>query len=1054
MRFCVALAMLVSVACNGSDDPKTGSGDTGAPTDTFDTGQPEPPAPDEFAVIECNRTLTAPPAGQTCAVIGDPDTANTVLLQGDVLGDPDVYAQGEIRFALGLDNATIECVGCDCDNGAPTVIVSCPDAVITPGLVNAHDHIRYAAETVKDNGDERYDHRHDWRTGARNHTEIDTSSSNAPEVTLYGELRMMLGGATSIAGSIASVNASGLMRNLDNDTYNEGLNPGEVDYSTFPLGDIRGTLEPERCSAYDFESSNALNNEIYLPHVAEGIDLEARNEFACLSGQRTQSVDYIQDNTSIVHGIGLTAQDIALAASRGAHLVWSPRSNLSLYGDTARVVTYDRFAVPIALGTDWIPSGSSTMLRELACADQFNRDHLGGYFSDFALWRMVTRNAALAMGVDDQLGRIDEGLIADLAIIGNDGSGLHGAVVSADIDDVALVLRGGRVLTGEEPIVAGLVPSPDVGSCEALAECVSDHVVCVDRAGFSLASIEAGVPSSAYPLYICSEPDDEPSCEPFRNDEDGDGVIYPTSSMMDADLDGVDDADDNCPSVFNPLRPLDVWMQADTDGDGDGDACDVCPLEEGTDCSVGDLDGDGVDDIDDNCPTEANPSQIDADDDGLGAACDECDDFPAPSGACGVSVYDVKQGMHTGELVVIEALVITGVADSGYFAQLDPASPTHGGAEFSGIYTFSPDTVASVAVGDVVRIEAGVQDFFGQLQLSNVVSVQSTGTAPVPTPVLATPDEVRTNGSRAAALEALLVTVEAVEVTAVELPAGPGDSNPSGEFEVDGSLRVNDLFFALSPAPEVGDDFDAITGILRFANDDSKLEPRAETDYAFGNTEVDAITPSFLPVEVGATETVTVSLRFPSGSDQAVQLSCLPSTSLACPPSVVVPAGLLEADFTVDGLQAGLVTVEATLNASSAIADVQVYDATTPRTVVDLAPAALSLQPSASGTLTVTLDLPAPAGGLVLPITADPGITVPATVTVLDGDVRADLTVTAGATLGSYSVTVDGVTSTVDVANAPAGQGIAFWEYTEPTTGGAGGNNKVLELKNLQGTPF
>jgi hypothetical protein len=36
--------------------------------------------------------------------------------------------------------------------------------------------------------------------------------------------------------------------------------------------------------------------------------------------------------------------------------------------------------------------------------------------------------------------------------------------------------------------------------------------------------------------------------------------------------------------MFNPVRPMDGGIQADTDGDSQGDACDECPLDTGTTC--------------------------------------------------------------------------------------------------------------------------------------------------------------------------------------------------------------------------------------------------------------------------------------------------------------------------------------------------------------------------------------------------------------------------------------------------------------------------------------
>ncbi len=66
--------------------------------------------------------------------------------------------------------------------------------------------------------------------------------------------------------------------------------------------------------------------------------------------------------------------------------------------------------------------------------------------------------------------------------------------------------------------------------------------------------------------------------------------LIQTCCGPDADLDGVSDADDNCPAVANA-------NQADGDADGLGDACD-------------------------NCPSAWNPSQADTDQDGPGDACD------------------------------------------------------------------------------------------------------------------------------------------------------------------------------------------------------------------------------------------------------------------------------------------------------------------------------------------------------------------------------------------------------------------------------------------------
>ena len=83
----------------------------------------------------------------------------------------------------------------------------------------------------------------------------------------------------------------------------------------------------------------------------------------------------------------------------------------------------------------------------------------------------------------------------------------------------------------------------------------------------------------------------------------------------DVDVDGVDDAVDNCPGVYNP-------DQTDSDGDTVGDACDNCPNDPNEDQADGE--GDTVGDLCDNCPGHVNPAQEDFDLDGVGDSCDLC----------------------------------------------------------------------------------------------------------------------------------------------------------------------------------------------------------------------------------------------------------------------------------------------------------------------------------------------------------------------------------------------------------------------------------------------
>ena len=216
----------------------------------------------------------------------------------------------------------------------------------------------------------------------------------------------------------------------------------------------------------------------------------------------------------IVHGVALEPQDFAemraapsIRADRsgdglGAKLVWSPLSNLLLYGRTANV--YDALAmnVLVSLGTDWSPSGSRNLLGELKIADialrdpailglgrnrisslsSNQRDHDSAEDAerelDKLLVDMVTRNPAKAVRWYDQLGSIEPGKTADLFVItepvrprsvhrrgGNPGWSAVGippspyrSLIDATERDVRLVLVGGDPLVGDVALMQQLKP--------------------------------------------------------------------------------------------------------------------------------------------------------------------------------------------------------------------------------------------------------------------------------------------------------------------------------------------------------------------------------------------------------------------------------------------------------------------------------------------------------------------------------------------------------------------------------------------------------------------
>ena len=222
-------------------------------------------------------------------------------------------------------------------------------SVISPGFINAHEHIEYSTVMPLADIGERCGHRHDWRRGLRGHTKREVKvNGSAVAATAWGELRHLFSGTTSIVGGAM---APGLARNLDFVAgLGQGIRSAVATWDVFPLDDSVGILRDGDCDygvrPINSEVSGKLHR--YMAHVAEGVDAEAANEFRCLSdsrfdtipipgGEAGVSTDIIGPNVALIHALGLSDADFELVASRGASVVWSPRSNVFLFGKTLNV---------------------------------------------------------------------------------------------------------------------------------------------------------------------------------------------------------------------------------------------------------------------------------------------------------------------------------------------------------------------------------------------------------------------------------------------------------------------------------------------------------------------------------------------------------------------------------------------------------------------------------------------------------------------------------------------------------------------------------------------
>ncbi|XXF78402.1 amidohydrolase family protein [Myxococcaceae bacterium GXIMD 01537] len=948
-------------------------------------------------VQQCPGARTEPLAsGATCEVT-QPGNAFR-LFTGMLLKDGETLNGGQL---LVDDKGIIQCAACDCSSApgaAQATVISCPQGVISPGLINAHDHITFQGAPYT-RSEERYEHRHDWRKGNNGHTFLPSDGANNDEIR-WGELRQVLAGTTSVAGSGGQ---PGLLRNLDKENITttggnqEGLDEPALNYDTFPLGDNGGEELTDSCAYPGASSAEAVpSNSAYLPHLGEGIETSALNELRCLTGGAGGIDHLLRPQTAIIHGIGVTAKEIGALASRGADLIWSPRSNVSLYGDTAMVNAYQRLGVTVALGTDWLPSGSMNLLRELQCADYLNDSYYARALTDEQLWRMVTTNAAELTDTQEKLGRLAQGKVADIAIFRLRSFALrpHRAVLTSNAEDIVLTVRGGKPLYGDKALMASLSTETD---CEALDVCGNARTVCLRSeisAGSTVRTLATLTEANknSYPLFFCGQtPTNEPTCVPSRTSTRSGFPASVNSSnaysgvrqLSDRDGDGVPDASDNCPIVFNPVRPLDNGAQADSDQDGVGDACDPCPLAANTDTcpapAADDEDGDGVPLTRDNCPHVSNVDQQDSDGDGRGDACDLCPKANPGTALCPVTIQEIKTPVNgawplVGAEVTLTNVLVTAIVPTagsgGYFIQSTPADPGYQGPAWSGLFVFTNSTPpSSLKAGDRIDItRATVKNFSGQIQLDSPTIRQKSAGEALPAPAVVTPGDVRTDGPRARELEAVRVELHDVFVTRGEnsfreflVGASPA-SSPST------SLDVDDLIYAY-PTQSVGTEFRFLRGVLAFRFGASKLNPTGPADLVLPPPPLKALGPAGQYIRVGSAagsptfpQAVSVELETPYFENVFVAVESSDPAALAVTGGgITVPAGQTSAAVALEALApAQSITLTARFRGVEKTVAVRVLGADEPSSV-RLVPGHAVLKAGEALTFGVELDLPAPA---------------------------------------------------------------------------------------------
>ena len=393
----------------------------------------------------------APPGGPTPAgaILPEP-----VALGGSVLRGDGTMARGWVV----VEGERIASVTSTKPRDVPHVIDT--GGVILPGLIDLHGHPEYnvfaAWEPPK-----RYINRGQWR-GSPEYAKLvkepwhaltsgGKSVSVKTAMTRYAEVRAAVGGVTAIQGASKDYpkKAEALVRNVDLLIFGEQVARSTVDFDRLGPEEI----ESIRKGIFDTRTVKA-----HYIHLAEG---QKTNNTSVKEFERFAASPLFSSATVMIHGSALRREHFDELAAVGGKLVWSPQSNLRLYDETTDIAAAIAAGVPVALGADWMPSGSPSLLHELKVAVQVLDQTPGVALKAPDLVRMVTRGAAEIAGLADRLGTVEVGRLADLTILQKRLDDPYDTVLAAYPSWVDLVMIGGDIIYGRPDWVADVSTPAD-----------------------------------------------------------------------------------------------------------------------------------------------------------------------------------------------------------------------------------------------------------------------------------------------------------------------------------------------------------------------------------------------------------------------------------------------------------------------------------------------------------------------------------------------------------------------------------------------------------------
>ncbi len=358
-------------------------------------------------------------------------------------------------------------------------IINAEGKIVVPGLINTHTHIPMTLfRGIADDLDlKQWLEQYIFPAEARN---VDEDFVRVG--TRLGLAELIKGGTTTFCDmyyfedAIAEETSMAGMRGVlgetvldfpapDNKTFDEGLIYTDRFISRWKNDDLIvpavAPHAPYTVSEEHLKKADALSKKHNVPlviHLAEAqseMDFVRENKNMRPIGY-ADSIGILNERTIAAHVIYANDEEIAILKARGVGVAHNPESNMKLAAGVARVPQMIKSGIRLGLGTDGAASNNDLSLwEEMDTAAKlhkiFNNDPRAASAKE--MFELATIGGASALHMEDKIGSLETGKLADIAIIDTDG--LHQTplyniyshlVYAIKSSDVSTVLVNGRIL--------------------------------------------------------------------------------------------------------------------------------------------------------------------------------------------------------------------------------------------------------------------------------------------------------------------------------------------------------------------------------------------------------------------------------------------------------------------------------------------------------------------------------------------------------------------------------------------------------------------------------